>query len=350
MPRFPVLDGWRGISILAVLAAHMLPLGPKSWQLNDGAALLGMALFFTLSGFLIAKTLIHDPNVQNFVIRRLCRILPLAWLFSLVVLPMVRASAGDYGATLLFYANLPPYHLTTLTGHYWSLCVEMQFYVFVALLFVVGGSRSLLLLIPAGLIITTNRVMHGVGAAISTPYRADEIFAGAALALIHSDHLGSVGRGLRRALATVNPWILVALFLLACYPSATKAEYFRPYLAAALVGTTLIGKNHLAHWLTHRTLAYIGEISYALYVIHPLTIYGWFGGGTKLIKYAKRPFCIALSFVGAHASTRNYEKRWIALGKKLIARTQTSQSATEAYKPSAIQADNDAAAVAQIQA
>lgn len=32
-----VLDGWRAISILLVLAAHFLPLGPKPWQLNIAA-------------------------------------------------------------------------------------------------------------------------------------------------------------------------------------------------------------------------------------------------------------------------------------------------------------------------
>ena len=38
-----VLDGWRGISILLVLAAHLLPLGPKAWRLNETAGPMGMA-------------------------------------------------------------------------------------------------------------------------------------------------------------------------------------------------------------------------------------------------------------------------------------------------------------------
>ena len=35
-----VLDGWRGLSILAVLACHLIPLGPSSWNINDAAGLL----------------------------------------------------------------------------------------------------------------------------------------------------------------------------------------------------------------------------------------------------------------------------------------------------------------------
>ena len=64
------LDGWRGLSILLVLAAHLLPLGPKPWKLNYSAGILGMALFFTLSGFLITRALLREQNVAAFLIRR----------------------------------------------------------------------------------------------------------------------------------------------------------------------------------------------------------------------------------------------------------------------------------------
>lgn len=160
------------------------------------------------------------------------------------------------------------------------------------------------------------------GASINTPYRADEIFSGAALALIHSDNLGEVGRWLRTLLTATSSWILAAMLLLASHPSLIFAQYFRPYLAAALVGTTLLQERdgrRFMKLLMHPTLAYVGEISYALYVIHPLTMYGWLGTGSKFIKYAKRPLSFTLSFLGAHISTRHYEKRWISFGKKFIA-------------------------------
>src|SRR5689334_16088961 len=74
----PVLDGWRGISILCVLATHMLPLGPYGWG-NAFVGIAGMSLFFTLSGFLITSTLLEKDDVRSFFIRRACRILPLAF-------------------------------------------------------------------------------------------------------------------------------------------------------------------------------------------------------------------------------------------------------------------------------
>ena len=66
--RFAMLDGWRALSILLVLAAHLLPLGPKSLGLNDAVAPMGMALFFTLSGFLITRFLAAEhASVRSFV-------------------------------------------------------------------------------------------------------------------------------------------------------------------------------------------------------------------------------------------------------------------------------------------
>jgi hypothetical protein len=79
--RLPVLDGWRGLSIVLVLAAHLLPLGPTGLDLNAAVAAAGMALFFTLSGFLITGFLLRNDNVDEFLISRLARIVPLAWLF-----------------------------------------------------------------------------------------------------------------------------------------------------------------------------------------------------------------------------------------------------------------------------
>ena len=131
--RVPVLDGWRGISILCVLAGHMLPLGPKFLRFNEMIATTGMSLFFVLSGFLIVSMLSRDDNVLSFLIRRVFRIVPLAWGFLIIVLLFNGANWELWQANLLFYENLPPFYLLDHAGHFWSLCVEMQFYVAIAL-------------------------------------------------------------------------------------------------------------------------------------------------------------------------------------------------------------------------
>lgn len=326
-----MLDGWRGVSILVVLACHMLPMGPKRLGFNEAAGVLGMSLFFSLSGFLITATLVYDPSVYNFVIRRMCRIVPLAWGYSLIALPLVGAASAYYLATLLFYANILPFWLGPLTSHLWSVCMEMQFYIFVAILFLLLGRNGLVMLVPFSLAITAWRIIHHTPVAISTLYRVDEILAGAFLALVYTGvYTGMIGRSIREVLERVNPWLIAGLLLMACHPTGGPLNYLRPYLASALVGTTIFQVDgRMARWLQAAVLAYVAEISYALYVIHPLTYYGWLGSGSALIKYSKRPLSFALTFGLAHLSTRYYESRWIAWGKRLTVRGRVSQPSLE---------------------
>ena len=145
--RFGVLDGWRGVSILVVLSCHLLPLGPKVFEINLSAGLFGMSIFFTLSGFLVTHFLLHRDSLVDFLIRRLFRILPLAWLYILIALLLHPVSRDAWMAHLFFYANYPPKPLVlNITEHFWSLCVEVHFYFGVAFLVAMFKKRGLLLL------------------------------------------------------------------------------------------------------------------------------------------------------------------------------------------------------------
>lgn len=313
-----ILDGWRGISILAVLAAHLLPLGPKNWELNAALGVFGMAVFFCLSGFLITSFLLRHANVIDFLIRRLCRILPLAWLALAVGFWYWRVPESYYLPNFFFYANLPPWPLVEALGHFWSLGVEMQFYGSVALLVALAGRRALKLLPLACFAVTALRILNHRYASIETYYRLDEILSGATLALMYS---GEFGDRARRALSLVNPWLFAGLFLLSTHDGARFVDYGRPYFAAALVGASLVRPAFpLASVLRGRVLAYIAEISYALYIVHPMLAATWLGSGSTAVKYLKRPLLIVAIAGVAHLSTFYYEHRWIAFGKRLSAR------------------------------
>lgn len=324
MPHYPVLDGWRGLSILMVLAAHQLPLGPAGWELNHAAGLLGMSLFFTLSGFLITMSLIFRPMVKPFLIRRICRILPLAWLFLLIALPLGNSEPFQYLSHLFFFANSPGLEMTPWTGHFWSLCLEMQFYGVIALLFGWLGEASFKLLPWMALAVTLTRLANGVTDSIFTFYRADEILAGACLALL-VHHWNRRPNGLKRILpqaffplAMVG---LLALLLLSCHRLGGGLQYLRAYAAASLVGVTILasvqetGPGPVECFLTQPWLGYVGRVSFAVYLLHPLAAYGWLGSGEAIVKYAKRPLVFALTFGLAHFSTFYYEARWMKWGK-----------------------------------
>ena len=323
--RFVVLDGWRGISILLVLATHFLPLGPKSWKLNLAAGPLGMTIFFCLSGFLITNFLLHNKSVTDFIIRRFFRIVPLAWLCLAIGLPMAGASVDSYFANYLFYANLPPFWLEPVTAHYWSLCVEMQFYAGIALLVLLLRDRGLLLIPVLCLFFTGVRIVNGEPMSIVTYFRVDDILAGGVLALAFN---GRLGRVLPNVIRAANPYALLFFLLIACHPDSGLFNYARPYLAALLVGTTLLrDKTPFGSLLTHKWLVYVAAISYALYVIHPLLGHTWLGSGEGLTRYVKRPLLFAAVFLAAHLSTFYFEHPWIAFGKQLSRRIRSRSSA-----------------------
>ena len=91
--RIPMLDGWRAISILLVMAGHLLPLGPSWLGLNELSGAAGMAIFFCLSGFLIVTFLYQGMPVPVFLQKRIARIVPLAWTAVLVLVLWQGASS-----------------------------------------------------------------------------------------------------------------------------------------------------------------------------------------------------------------------------------------------------------------
>ncbi|MEP7100973.1 MAG: acyltransferase [Burkholderiales bacterium] len=312
-----VLDGWRGISILLVLAAHLLPLGPARFELNDMFASMGMVLFFILSGFLITQFLLTHLSVRDFLIRRFFRIVPLAWLALAITLPLVGAEQSYYAPNFLFYANLPPVSLLPATAHFWSLSVEVQFYIGIAIVVALLGRRGLMLLPAACLAITVYRVTQGAQIDIGTSKRVDEILAGGVLALVHAGKFGRASNWLARP----NVFVMLLLLAISSHMQGGFMNYFRPYFAAALVGCTLgNAPGRVTDLLRSRVLRYIATISFALYVFHGILAHTWLGSGDKLVKYLKRPLLFAATFAMAHLSTFYFEKHWIALGKKWATR------------------------------
>lgn len=314
--RISVLDGWRAVSIMAVLACHILPIGPKVLQLNFATGLLGMSLFFTLSGFLVTQFLLYKTDVVDFLIRRFFRILPLAWVYMVFTLCLYSADINAWLAHIFFYANYPPKPLVPMvTEHLWSLCVEMHFYIGIALLVTFFKKKGLLLIPLICIGITLLRISQNIHDSVITHFRIDEILAGGILALIYEKKLGETMVNFVR---NQNFWLVLVLMLISCHPKGGVFMFLRPYFGALLIGVTLLQPDlKLNKILHHKTLFYIATISYALYVLHPLLAASWLGSGEGLDKYMKRPLLFLVLFICAHASTLYLEKPCIAFGKSL---------------------------------
>src|SRR5437763_4034899 len=141
----PGLDGLRALAVLAVIAYH-LNLG---WA---PGGLLGVGVFFTLSGYLITDLLLTQVagggiRLGNFWLRRARRLLPGLFVMLIVVSVWVAVGhpslladlRGQVGAAILYVSNWwqivqhVPYFARfgqpSPLNHLWSLAVEEQFYL-----------------------------------------------------------------------------------------------------------------------------------------------------------------------------------------------------------------------------
>ncbi len=143
--HYPSLDGLRGVAILLVIFAH-LQLSTNFLYSAIFSGPLGVLIFFVLSGFLITTLCIREKvttgtiSLKNFYVRRVLRILPVAYLYLVVicVLNQVFNLKIHYisllGSMLFlqdFTSYFRKYYSSWYTGHYWSLSVEEQFYLLV---------------------------------------------------------------------------------------------------------------------------------------------------------------------------------------------------------------------------
>jgi peptidoglycan/LPS O-acetylase OafA/YrhL len=300
----PALDGLRAISILLVLATHMLPLGPKSARLNETAGAMGMSLFFALSGFLITSTLLRNGNVVEFMIRRLARIVPLAYAYIVFCFFVMGFGLMNSLWTATFLVNYVPQYLTNF-NHFWSLCVEVQFYFAIGLAVLLAGQKAIWIVWPACLAVTAMRINTGTYIDIRTHLRIDEILTGACVASVYAESW-------KGWLPASSIWLSAVLWFACSSPYSEGLEYLRPYATAVFLTAVLSApKSYLTEFLASRPMRYIADISYALYIIHPITIYGWWNEGSIVDRYVfKRPISFLMTFLAAHLSTFYWERRW----------------------------------------
>ena len=301
----PGLDGLRAVAVLAVIAYH-LQLG---WAKGG---LLGVGVFFTLSGYLITDLLLGQRDVVgrlrlgDFWIRRARRLLPALFLMLAVVVAWVTlldrsqlpALRGDVVAAVAYVSNWwnilreasyfarfgPPPPLE----HLWTLAVEEQFYLVWPLLLWLGlryarGRYQLagLTLAAAALSATAMALLYQPGVDPTRVYegtdtRAFGLLLGAALAMVWpSRHLhADLTRGRRLLLDGVGVAGLVVIALLIWQTDQYSAFLYRGGIVLLSVATVMVvaalahPSSLLGPALGWKPLRWIGVRSYGIYLWH----------------------------------------------------------------------------------
>ncbi len=350
--RMAALDGIRTIAVFLVILFHVST--PRF-----AAGYIGVDIFFVLSGYLITAGLMREAeregriHLGNFWLRRFKRLMPAAlfvlaaitvWMLWLAPLYQIRSVSADLWWTLLYVAN---WHLMSAnsyfadTGtpspllHMWSLAVEEQFYVIWPLLLlatlgvVLLVTRNLRAREPQGhvtvfarvagwltlvLIVASALTMYLVfdpelpdRAYMGTDAKAFEPLLGALAAIILTN--SAVKSWLSRhhqVLAWAGVAVMVALFPLLDGPPELYYQWgaLAFSLGALLVILGLVlaqGEGVLARVLGWEPIAYLGRISYGLYLWHwPLVI--WIIGDREGFRWVRAIAVIVLTIAAAAVS------------------------------------------------
>jgi|ERR1700710_1513604 len=308
----PGLDGLRAVAVLAVIAFHL----GFGWA---PGGLLGVGIFFTLSGYLITDILLSQLSRQGHVelgrfwLARARRLLPALFAMLVIVVAWVtifgpaqpRQFRDGVVASALYVSNwqlifgdvsyfarfAPPGPL----NHLWSLAIEEQFYLvwpFVLLLGVKvvretpprSGVRprlavaTLLLALLSAILMAVlyhpsldpSRVYYG------TDTRAFELLFGAALAMVWPSRKLSprIGAGARNTLDALGVAGLAAIALMIWKTDQYSSFLYRGGFIVLSIATVLVvaalahPAGRLGPVLGWRPLRWIGVRSYGIYLWH----------------------------------------------------------------------------------
>ena len=153
MKRLPSLDGLRAVSVILVLLFHAVLSKDFPAQLKPFAKFgdVGVTIFFVISGFLITYLLLTEHenngkiNLKSFYIRRAFRILPVFLLYTGFIViwknfENIFVTTSNLLHVVTFTVNFDV-KKSWFTGHFWSLSIEEQFYLFLPALLVFYRKR-----------------------------------------------------------------------------------------------------------------------------------------------------------------------------------------------------------------
>lgn len=299
----PQLDGLRAFAVGAVLIHHFFQ--PARIGGVD-LALLGVWLFFVLSGFLITGILLRSRDqvdysgypsgfvLRQFYIRRFLRIFP---LYYSVLFLAATIDLGDVRDTIFWHlAYMSNYLFAThrywgpVTAHFWSLSVEEQFYILWPGLILFAPRQLLLKLVISAIAIGPIFRMaahfldfNWIARMTVLPASLDALGLGALLAYCshYAVEKPILIKRLKQCIYSLGvPGLIVLLGLQKLENSnlvgdVTVNSWFIEPVLWGLMFVWVINRASLgftgvgAKILEFNPLAYTGKISYGIYVYHP---------------------------------------------------------------------------------
>lgn len=300
-PRWPALDGVRGIAVLIVVVYHLeLP----SWFPFSRGGFLGVELFFVLSGFLITALLVGEFNagrtiaLGRFYARRVIRLQPAQWALALFVAVVAVTFApadtrtsllAGIPSSLLYFSNWVKafgwWNQGALT-HTWSLAIEEQYYLvwppIVLVCLRAWGRRGAVWLAAGGVVVTfgIRFALYAGGASQARLYNGTDARAGGLMvgsligAAVGAGVLTNVKRPEWLTAAGIGGAVVLSVIVLETrFLLGVSLSFIDLVIGLGIVGcvflpaSTLVGRA-----LSARPLVAVGRVSYGLYLWHKAII------------------------------------------------------------------------------
>jgi peptidoglycan/LPS O-acetylase OafA/YrhL len=336
----PGLDGLRAAAVFSVIGFHYYrrPIGGAS----------GVELFFVLSGFLITSLLMEEwrerdrISLSRFYMRRALRLLPALWFF-LLVWTVASAYTGHFVLEPLLVGFTYTTNIATVVqghppglSHLWSLGNEEQFYfIWPLLLFVMlklGWRPLRLVAVCATLALAEIVVRDDLGHPfVLANFRFDAMLTGCIAGILFASPLHGKLRSfccappVAAAGATLLAYMLLKppLWTIPVGGQRVHPENLIFSLAAAVTIVWVVEGCpgfRPARWvLASPPVAYLGRISYALYLWHPLVASWLIWVGTSHLRNERwtPPLAIVLSIGAASFSYWFVERRFLRMKWRL---------------------------------
>jgi peptidoglycan/LPS O-acetylase OafA/YrhL len=337
--RLSELDVLRGLAALAVVLFHytfryqqLYPLGSHP-TISLARGYLGVQVFFCISGFVIFMTLERTRRPLDFVVSRVSRLWP-AYIAAIALTYTVVHLFGLPGrATTLWQALVDLtmvqelLHVPHVDAVYWSLQVELIFYVWMFTAYLTGMLQHARILMLAALVppvadvILMKTVGHGLPALVNTlvlrDYSPFFVIGLAAYSMyrhgVSARDLAIMGVAVVVAAFTGPELsapiaIFCALLFWAVATGRMKFIAFGPFIFLGTVSYTL--------YLTHQNIGYI--------IIRTLTSHGVSGDLAMVC-------ALALALLVAAALTRLVEKPSLRAIRSLYEKRRPREPATVSY-------------------
>jgi peptidoglycan/LPS O-acetylase OafA/YrhL len=342
--RIAELDALRGLAALGVVLFHLSLLDPAAGPgFAFGAS--GVDLFFIISGFVILMTLERTRDWREFVISRFSRLYPAYWacvtLAALAAVPRMGAVklAGTYAANLTMfqlYLGAPD-----LDGSYWTLSIEMLFYLLMLGVYLAGRLDSLEWLGAACL-----ALLFGYDSAICKGHLPGlYAFLGQWVPIVHHLPLFLAGIAFYR-IKTRGASVWRYALLIACFVCQRRLYWdggvIRFYLGpqayqAAIAAYFVLFLLQVRGWLgflANPATLWLGRISFCLYLCHQSLARDW------LVPHFRSDWgwgfwpasALALAFVLALADALS---RYVERPALLWIRARYARGAGVGYRPTA---------------